>query len=131
MDDPFMPSPLFLLCAGRPQFIGTLTRAPSALRGISLEIEPMGAMGSRVVGIPLGSVFPNLSDLVLIKMTSDQQYVLKYNPNNFSVPYSIDLPFEKMNLKGFYTFIDRLNPIEYFFYPNILLKPWRPSRGIF
>ncbi|MEX2511599.1 MAG: hypothetical protein WD398_01725 [Cyclobacteriaceae bacterium] len=62
--------------------------------GISLEFAPMGAPGSRITGnSPWTHVFPNLADLVFINKATGQQYVLEYNPNDFSVPYSISLPY--------------------------------------
>ena len=62
--------------------------------GISLEFAPMGSPGSRITGNSTWvHVFPNSADLVFINKATGQQYVLKYNPNDFSVPYSITLPF--------------------------------------
>jgi hypothetical protein len=55
--------------------------------GISLEFAPMGSPGSRITGNSTWvHVFPNSADLVFINKATGQQYVLEYNPNDFSAP---------------------------------------------
>lgn len=62
--------------------------------GMSLEFTPMGSQGSRITGSsPWVHVFPNSADLVFIDKATGQQYVLEYNPNDFSAPYTIALPY--------------------------------------
>ncbi|WP_439482267.1 BspA family leucine-rich repeat surface protein [Cyclobacterium plantarum] len=62
--------------------------------GISLVFSPMGSPESRVTAnSPWVHVFPNSANLVFIAKTTGQQFVLEYDPNDFSVPYSISLPY--------------------------------------
>ena len=62
--------------------------------GISLELAPMGSPGSRITGNSTWvNIFPNSANLVFTNKATGQQYDLEYNPNDFSVPYSISLPF--------------------------------------
>jgi surface protein len=62
--------------------------------GISLEFAPMGSPGSRITGNSAWvHIFPNSANLVFTNKVTGQQYDLEYNPNDFSVPYSISLPF--------------------------------------
>jgi surface protein len=62
--------------------------------GISLEFAPMGSAGSRLAGASTWiHIFPNSVDLVFTNKVTNKEYILKYNPNDFSTPYSILLPF--------------------------------------
>jgi hypothetical protein len=62
--------------------------------GISLEFAPMGSAGSRLAGAsPWIHIFPNSVDLVFTNKVSKEEHILKFNPNDFSTPYSILLPF--------------------------------------
>ena len=62
--------------------------------GISLEFAPMGSPGSRVTGVsPWVHIYPNSADLVFTNKSTGQEYVLEYNPNDFSTAYTILLPF--------------------------------------
>ncbi|MEX2511597.1 MAG: BspA family leucine-rich repeat surface protein [Cyclobacteriaceae bacterium] len=62
--------------------------------GISLEFAPMGGPGSRIrQNSPWVHVFPNSADLVFMDKATGQEHVLEYNPNDFSTPNSISLPY--------------------------------------
>ncbi|HSJ67728.1 MAG TPA: BspA family leucine-rich repeat surface protein, partial [Anditalea sp.] len=64
------------------------------LVGISLEFVPMGSPGSRIeVNSPWVHVFSNSAELIFTNKATGQQYIQEYDPNDFSLPYSIDLPF--------------------------------------
>lgn len=62
--------------------------------GISLEFAPMGSPQNRIAGNSTWEhIFPNSADLIFENLATGQRYTLAYNPNDFSVPYSITLPF--------------------------------------
>ncbi|MCS4436609.1 BspA family leucine-rich repeat surface protein [Aquiflexum gelatinilyticum] len=62
--------------------------------GISLEFAPMGTEGSRLAAAsPWLHIFPNSAKIVFINKVTDEEYILEYNPNDFSKPYTISLPF--------------------------------------
>jgi surface protein len=61
--------------------------------GISLEFETMGSPGSRIIGFsPWKHIFPDAANLVFTNKISGQEYILPFNPKDFSTPYSITLP---------------------------------------
>jgi len=61
---------------------------------ISLQFAPMGSPGDRISGNSTWvHVFPNSANLVFTNKVTKEQYTLEYNPNDFSVPYSITLPY--------------------------------------
>jgi len=62
--------------------------------GISLEFVPMGSPGERISGNSTWvHVFPSSADLIFTNKVTREQYTLEYNPNDFSAPYSITLPY--------------------------------------
>ena len=62
--------------------------------GISLEFAPIGTSGNRMEGIsPWIHIFPNSAKIVFTNKVTKEEFSLEYNPNDFSVPYTIQLPF--------------------------------------
>lgn len=62
--------------------------------GINLEFAPVGPPGSRVTGAsPWVHVFPNSVDIILKNKATNRESTLRVNPNDFSVPYPIILPY--------------------------------------
>ncbi|MCS4436610.1 BspA family leucine-rich repeat surface protein [Aquiflexum gelatinilyticum] len=62
--------------------------------GISLEFAPIGTSGNRMEGIsPWIHIFPNSANIFFTNKVTNEEYILEYNPNDFSTPYTISLPF--------------------------------------
>jgi surface protein len=61
---------------------------------LRLEFVPMGALGSKITGIsPWIHILPKSADLVFTSKETNEVFTLKYNPSDFSTPYTIRLPF--------------------------------------
>ncbi|MEX2568424.1 MAG: BspA family leucine-rich repeat surface protein, partial [Cyclobacteriaceae bacterium] len=83
---------LLFLPAGRSTFVGPPGHHPLWRHqpGVCSNGNA-GKPGNRK--LPWVHVFPDAADLVFINKTSGQQYVLEYNPNDFSTPNNITLPY--------------------------------------
>jgi surface protein len=92
---PFFLTILLVTLLSCHQEENTLSQQEGIVRfgGISLEFEPMGSPGSRVMGVsPWKHIFPDAANLVFTNKINGQEYILPFNPKDFSTPYSITLP---------------------------------------
>lgn len=62
--------------------------------GLTVEFNSMGSVNGRTETISdWNHVFPKTAELVFTNTDTGKIYILKYNPNDFSNPYSITLPY--------------------------------------